>query len=390
MKKLDDLPDSPLNQLVAVQSVDDTDATVLDTIQKVEQALGSEKWYGNLPYVFSRNNKDDSPDNQHWLQNGMTTRLLDKPSITSDLIQRTILHVEGELRRVLGTFGGLKRARPHLEHNINACKHRQKATLLSYLIRAFCPDNTQAIIPEDSIYLTEEDTAKIIQSLPLDPDKLNDETLQKIGLAPDDFETYTLQARRRYKLWIRERFFQMMSEAEVLSFDIGPRKQKSTARILRFHDAKNEEMIWAFINTSGLHIHMTPAQRKSRHKVMDTYFRVFESEMAFMKSQSHALEEIVKKGDVIGIMQDLFKNYSTLSSEEQEELLTDTLAYFSQKNGFHEKKLTEFIQRVSGQRRMVGNVVRALYDLDYDLTGKYHELREALRLFRLMRKTQKK
>jgi len=43
MKKLDDLPDSPLNQLVAVQSVDDTDATVLDTIQKVEQALGPEK-----------------------------------------------------------------------------------------------------------------------------------------------------------------------------------------------------------------------------------------------------------------------------------------------------------------------------------------------------------
>ena len=95
MKKIRRLARLTLNQLVAVQSVDDTDATVLDTIQKVEQALGPEKWYGNLPYVFSRNNKDESPDNQHWLQNGMTTRLLDKPSITSDLIQRTILHVEG-------------------------------------------------------------------------------------------------------------------------------------------------------------------------------------------------------------------------------------------------------------------------------------------------------
>lgn len=43
MKKLADLPDSPLNELVTVQNVDDTDATVLDTIQKVEQALGPEK-----------------------------------------------------------------------------------------------------------------------------------------------------------------------------------------------------------------------------------------------------------------------------------------------------------------------------------------------------------
>jgi len=340
--------------------------------------------------VFSRNNKDDSPDNEHWRQNGMTTRLLDKPSITSDLIQRTILHVEGKLRRVLGTFGGLKRARPYLEHRINACKHRQKATLLSYLIRAFCPDNTQAIIPEDSIYLTEEDTATIIKSLPLDPDKLNDETLQKIGLAPDDFETYTLQARRRYKLWIRERFFQMMSEAEVLSCDIGPRKQKSTARILRFHDAKNEEMIGAFINTSGLHIHMTPAQRKSRHKVMDTHFRVFESEAAFMKSQSHALEAIVSKGGVVGFMLDFFENYSDFSRAEQAEFIIDTLEYFWHKHGFHEKRVAEFIQRLPRQSRMAGNVVKALESLDRDLTGKYHELREVLRLFRLMRKTQKK
>lgn len=135
----------------------------------------------------------------------------------------------------------------------------------------------------------------IIRALPLDPDKLSDEVLEKIGLAPHDYETYTLQARRRYKLWIRERFFEMMSEADVFSFDIGPQQKKSTARILRFRDTKGDRKIGSFINTSSLHIHTTPAQRVSRHKIMDTHFRVFESSADFKKSQSHALEKIVKK-----------------------------------------------------------------------------------------------
>ncbi len=135
----------------------------------------------------------------------------------------------------------------------------------------------------------------IIQALPLDPDKLSDETLQKIGLAPDDYETYTLQARRRYKLWIREKFFQMMAHAEVFSFEVGTQRKKSTARIMHFYDANNQERVGAFINTSSLHIHITPAQKKTRHKLMDTHFRVFDGDAAFMRSQSHALEKIVKK-----------------------------------------------------------------------------------------------
>lgn len=43
MKKLADLPDSPLNELLAIQRVDDSDGAILATIQKVEQALGPEK-----------------------------------------------------------------------------------------------------------------------------------------------------------------------------------------------------------------------------------------------------------------------------------------------------------------------------------------------------------
>ena len=109
-----------------------------------------------------------------------------------------------------------------------------------------------------------------------------------------------------------------------------------------------------------------------------------------MKSQSHALEAIVSKGGVVGVMQDFCANYSTFSRAEKAEFVADALEYFSHKHGFHEKRLAEFIQRLHEQPRMAGNVVRALYDLDHDLTGKYHELREVLRLFRLMRKTQKK
>ncbi len=390
MEKAEELSPSPLDALLDAQDVSDTDETILATIQKIEAALGPQKWYGDLPYVFSRNNRDDIPNNEHWLHGWKTTRLLDKPSITNDLIQRTILHVERKFKNVVGSFGGIKRARPHLEHRINAQKYRQKVTLLSYLIRSFCPDTTQAVIPHESIYLTDEDTMAIIRALPLDPDKLSDEVLEKIGLAPHDYETYTLQARRRYKLWIRERFFEMMSEADVFSFDIGPQQKKSTARILRFRDTKGDRKIGSFINTSSLHIHTTPAQRVSRHKIMDTHFRVFESSADFKKSQSHALEKIVKKWGTVGFFQDAFENYAQLSHEGKDSLLLEASEYFSEKHGFHEQRLIEFISRIAQTPQMVGNVVRVLYDLDHDLTGKYHELREVLRLFRIIEKRKKK
>ena len=84
-------------------------------------------------------------------------------------------------------------------------------------MRAFCPDDTPGILIEKDICFTEHDALDIIRALPLDPEKLSDTVLRKVGLAPEGYETYTLQARLRYKLWIREQFFHMMANAHVFT-----------------------------------------------------------------------------------------------------------------------------------------------------------------------------
>ncbi len=43
MKRLKDLPDSPLDALVSVQNVNDTDEVIITIVRKVEDALGPEK-----------------------------------------------------------------------------------------------------------------------------------------------------------------------------------------------------------------------------------------------------------------------------------------------------------------------------------------------------------
>lgn len=382
MKKLSSLPDSPLDALLDIQNAHDTDETIVATVWRVEDALGEHKWYGKLPYVFSRNKKDDTPDNDHYLNGGMTTRLLDKPSVTSELIERTTLHVQEKLRDVLSEYAWIKRWRAFLSHSVNAQKHNQKATLLSYLMRAFCPDDTAAIFLERDIKFTDEDAVDIIRGLPLDPEKLSDEVLEKIGLTPESYETYTLQARLRYKLWIREKFFEMMSQADIFSAELDHNEKKSTARILAFDDARGHRRIGSFVNTSDLHIHVTGEnkERKHRKKIMHTSFRVFDDFHAFVRSQKYAMRGLLTKGTDIGVLHDLFMNHSELDPEDKKELMTDSLAYFGKKWGFHNRRLSEFIAQIPEVPQMVWNVVKALYDLDRDLTGKYFEIKKVTRL----------
>ncbi len=94
---------------------------------------------------------------------------------------------------------------------------------------------------------------------------------------------------------------------------------------------------------------------------------------------------------MVGLFQDLFskEGYASLSPEEKSELLVEAQEYFSHKPGFHEKRVAEFISRIEAEPYMKGNVVTALESLDLDLTGKYHELREVLRLFRIQSRKKK-
>jgi hypothetical protein len=55
----------------------------------------------------------------------------------------------------------------------------------------------------------------LMRHLPIDPDAISDESLSKVGLAPEDFKYYTKQARRRYKMAVAPQFLSLLAEAKM-------------------------------------------------------------------------------------------------------------------------------------------------------------------------------
>ena len=94
----------------------------------------------------------------------------------------------------------------------NQAKNNKPSTLGSYIARTFCPDEMPSIENRGKTnpamreaVLNERES--LLRDLPIDPDKISDESLVKAGIAPLNFEkTYTAQARRRYKMAAAEQF----------------------------------------------------------------------------------------------------------------------------------------------------------------------------------------
>lgn len=103
------------------------------------------------------------------------------------------------------------------------------------MMRTFCPARTPALFPDPEQHIREEHIERIILSLPIDPAKVSDEVIKKMGLAPEDYDTYTAQARLRYKLWIRPRFLAILARAHVFERDPTLNAPgKTTARLISF------------------------------------------------------------------------------------------------------------------------------------------------------------
>lgn len=126
----------------------------------------------------------------------------------------------------------------------------------------------------------------LIQSLPINPDKIAEETLIKLGLAPDDFMTYTLQARRRYTLSVRQKFLTLLSQArEVNRADHG-----ITARILEVTREDDEKRLIIFRTVTEANIEEKKSGHRRYYEMSATYCSVFENWEEAIRSQTHAVE----------------------------------------------------------------------------------------------------
>lgn len=104
MSLKNELPDSPLIQLVGMDCVSDTDPGAVKLINSVETELAEKlgdgtRGYavGDFPVVFSRNNRRDSPVWDHLATGEPIRRILDKPKVTGELIDITVRHVQNTL-----------------------------------------------------------------------------------------------------------------------------------------------------------------------------------------------------------------------------------------------------------------------------------------------------
>lgn len=198
----------------------------------------------------------------------------------------------------------------------------------------------------------------LIQSLPIDPDKIAEETLIKLGLAPDDFMTYTLQARRRYTLSIRKKFLTLLSQAQ----EINRTNQGKTARILEVTLENGEKRLIIFRTVTEANIEEKKDGHRRYHEISATYCSVFENWEEAIRSQTHALEGLEEKISDYEKLLFGFKNFNQFHQSVQNALVTEAFAQCKKRRSFSDNKLVPLLSRFvqDGNNLVLGHIIWTL------------------------------
>lgn len=161
--------------------------------------------------------------------------------------------------------------------------------------------------------------ADLMRHLPIDPDAISDESIVKVGLAPHDFNTYTLQARRRFKMAVAPHFLALLAEAKMTErTHAGGRRGdvKQTARVITFTGADEQKKIGIFSTVTDVstQVQASAGKEKNRHhRLADTELRIFAGREEAIRSQEHALEKMEER---VKVYSELHNNLSKYSKKE--------------------------------------------------------------------------
>jgi hypothetical protein len=123
-----------------------------------------------------------SPDE---IRNGYIRRLLDKPEICDLLIQYFNEHGIERFEQRLAKSEFFRAGKHRLEETKNKAKYDKPSTLGSYIARTFCPDEMPSIENKGKTSPTIREAVlnereSLLRVLPIDPDKISDESLIKV------------------------------------------------------------------------------------------------------------------------------------------------------------------------------------------------------------------
>ncbi len=312
------------------------------------------------------------------IKNGYVKRLIDRPEVNEQLIRFHIEHQTEKLTTLL-RGGDYEFGKQRYDFTRNRARHFQKATLDSYISRAFGSDDLSAIRLKQWAKWDADFLIKMIETLPIDPEKISDETLEKLWLTPEDFSSYTPGARNRYKLAIREKFLWLFARAKPVN---RRGEWATTARILTVPHVVEGERIAIFRTVTDSHIHTTWQRNPRRrfHKVSRVLCSIFETREEAMRSQGHALGSIYEKLDEYIFLGDAFGHYNRIVDEDTKKtLIAEALEICGKQKSFYDSKLTLlFIQLFDAPNNalILRHIVMTLSQAQNDLTWKQTEIRQ--------------
>lgn len=312
------------------------------------------------------------------VKSGYVRRLIDRPEVSEQLIR---FHIEHQTEKLATLLRGsdYEFGKQRLDFTINRARHFQKATIDSYVSRAFGPDDLSAIRLVHGAKWDQDFLTRLIESFPIDPEKIPDETLEKLWLTPEDFWGYIPGARNRYKLAIREKFLWLFARAKPVN---RRGEWATTARILTVPHAVEGERIAIFRTVTDSHIHTTWQHKPRRrfHKVSRVICSIFETKEDAMRSQGHALASIYEKLDEYIFLGDAFGHYNDIVTEDDKKtLIAEALEICGKQKSFYDSKLARLFAQlfdVPNNALILRHIVMTLSQGQNDLIWKQAEIRQ--------------
>lgn len=323
-------------------------------------------------------------------------RLLDKPEICDFLIAHFNEYQIEKFRKRISWNKFYKLEKHRLHETKNKARHEKPATIGTYIARAFCPEGMPAVVPisgnkggkrKEAQCLAARD--KLRAHLPIDPDAISDESLTKVGLAPADFEHYTLQARRRYKMAVAHDFLALLLKAKPTA-RLHAGENRETARVITFLGADGQEKIGIFSTITDVSTRLRPSVQweKNHHsRLADTELRIFAGREEAIRSQEHAIEHMKERVSHCAELFNQLSEYKQKTSDEKPAYLQGVVELarvtFGKKTGFYDQLILRYLngsntwkptKSILENPSLIGILKKTLLHSMRDLRGKTREL----------------
>ena len=325
-----------------------------------------------------------------------TRRLLDKPEICDFLIESFNEYQIEKFRKRISWNKFYKLEKHRLRETKNKARHEKPATIGTYIARAFCPEGMPAVAPipgnnegkrkETQCFAARD---KLRAHLPIDPDAISDESLTKVGLAPADFEHYTLQARRRYKMAVVHDFLALLLKAQPTA-RLHAGEDKETARVITFLGADGLEKIGIFSTITDISTRIRSSiqwERNQHNRLADTELRIFAGKEEAIRSQEHAIEHMQERVSHCAELFNQLSEYKQKTSDEKPAYLQGVVesarVTFGKKTGFYDQLILRYLNGSSEWKPtksilenppLIGILKKTLVRSMQDLRGKIKEL----------------